>query len=278
VAEFTRERIVEAMTGEILKTFSHHHDMKGDGAGEAPALKVVDVSLPPLFRHVDLEVRRGEIVSLFGRMGCGALEVGEALFGLRELAGGEIVIQGVAGQPAGPRAAKKRGLGFVPVDRKTQGLLITLSAAENLTVAAWSILANRLGMLSRKVMTGRFDLWQKKLNIRVSGGSNQLIDTLSGGNQQKVVLGRWLENDSAVLVLAEPTRGVDVGARAEIYQVLETLADEGIAILVISTDAEEVLKISDRIIVMSRGQITDVVPRQEASLARLAASAAAAQQ
>ena len=277
VAEFNRERIVEAMTGETLKTFSHHHDMKGDGAGEAPALKVIDASLPPLFRDVNLEVRRGEIVSLFGRMGCGALEVGEALFGLRELAGGEVVIQGVTGQPGGPRAAKKRGLGFVPVDRKTQGLLITLSAAENLTVAAWSILANRLGILSRRVMTGRFDLWQKKLNIRSSGGSNQLIDTLSGGNQQKVVLGRWLENKSGVLVLAEPTRGVDVGARAEIYQVLETLANEGIAILVISTDAEEVLKISDRIIVMSRGQITDMVPRDEASLARLAASAAAAQ-
>ncbi|MDW8269926.1 MAG: L-arabinose ABC transporter ATP-binding protein AraG, partial [Anaerolineae bacterium] len=101
------------------------------------------------------------------------------------------------------------------------------------------------------------------------------IDTLSGGNQQKVVLGRWLENKSAILVLAEPTRGVDVGARAEIYDVLKTLAEEGIAILIISTDAEEVLRICDRIVVMSDGRVTDVIPGHLATMARLAASAAA---
>ena len=273
--EFTRERIVEAMTGETLKSFTHHDASKCDGNTGCVALQVVGASLPPFFQDINLEVRQGEIVSLFGRMGCGAMEVGEALFGLRELVSGSMSIQGMDGQPGGPRLAKQRGLGFVPVDRKTQGLFSALSAAENLTVAAWPAIANRLGILSHRAMARRFRVWQERLTIRAPGGSGQQVDTLSGGNQQKVVLGRWLENNSAVLVLAEPTRGVDVGARAEIYEVLESLAAEGMAILVISTDAEEVLRISDRIVVMSRGRITDVVPRAEASMARLTASAAA---
>ncbi len=234
-------------------------------------------TLPSVFYDVDLEVQKGEIVGLFGRMGCGAMEVGEALFGLVELAAGTVTIQGVAGQPKTPRSAKQRGLGFVPIDRKTQGLLRGLSAGENLTVAAWSVLSNPLGILSRQAIAKQYAVWKEKLTIHGAKGSNQEIGTLSGGNQQKVILGRWLENKSEVLVLAEPTRGVDVGARAEIYGVLETLADEGLAVLVISTDAEEVLRISDRIIVMSKGRVTDRMSRSEASLTRLATSAAAVQ-
>ena len=277
VTEFGREHIVEAMTGEALKDFAHHehHPEKEETVTEAAPLTVSGATLPRIFDEVSFEVHRGEILSLFGRMGCGALEVGEALFGLRPMTAGQVTIQGQAGQPKTPIEAKQRGLGFVPVDRKSQGLLSRLSAGENLTVAAWHKLANYLGLLSKRAMAARFQVWQDRLTIRGAGGSSQEIDTLSGGNQQKVVLGRWLENNSAVLVLAEPTRGVDVGARAEIYEVLEALAEEGMAILVISTDAEEVLRISDRIVVMSRGRVTDELRRSEASLARLATSAAA---
>jgi ribose transport system ATP-binding protein len=224
---------------------------------------------------VDLEVHRGEIVGLFGRLGCGALEVGEAIFGLRPLRSGRIIILGQEGQPHGPNQAKRRGLGFVPVDRKHDGLLTGLSVTENLTVASWENLASRLGILRRRALVARYEHWRTKLAIRATGTPVQSIDTLSGGNQQKVVLGRWLENKSAILVLAEPTRGVDVGARAEIYDVLKALAEEGIAILIISTDAEEVLRICDRIIVMSDGRVTDVIPGDLATMARLAASAAA---
>ncbi len=277
VNEFGREKIVEAMTGEALRDFAHHghHPEKKEAVTTAIPLIVAGATLPRVFEEVSFEVHRGEILSLFGRMGCGALEVGEALFGLRPLAAGQVTIQGQTGQPKTPLEAKKRGLGFVPVDRKTQGLLARLSAGENLTVAAWDKIANYMGVLTKRSMAVRFQVWQERLTIQGAGGSDQEIDTLSGGNQQKVVLGRWLENNSAVLVLAEPTRGVDVGARAEIYEVLEALADEGMAILVISTDAEEVLRISDRIVVMSRGRVTDEIRRSEASLARLATSAAA---
>ncbi len=275
VEDFDRARIVEAMTGESLKDFAHHQVDRTQSDDEATLLQVSGISSPPNFEMIDFEVRRGEIVSLFGRMGCGAMEVGEALFGLRPLLGGQMTISGVSGQPNGPRGAKNRGLGFVPVDRKTQGLLRGLSASENLTVAAWNVLSNPLGLLNRRVLGERYKVWKERLTIHGAGGSNQEIGTLSGGNQQKVILGRWLENNSEVLVLAEPTRGVDVGARAEIYEVLESLSDDGLAILVISTDAEEVLRISDRIVVMSRGRVTDSMTREEASLARLAASAAA---
>ncbi|MCO6452023.1 MAG: sugar ABC transporter ATP-binding protein [Caldilineales bacterium] len=275
VTEFSREKIVEAMTGETLKTFVHT-DFEASKASnsEAPALELSAASLPPFFTDVSLRVYKGEIVSLFGRMGSGALEVGEALFGLRELFGGQVNILGQDGQPNGPRQAKQRGLGFVPIDRKTQGIFANLSAGENITVAAWGALAQS-GLLLPRTIATRFDMWRDRLSIRGAGGSKQEMDTLSGGNQQKVVLGRWLENKSSVLVLAEPTRGVDVGARAEIYEVLEALADEGMALLVISTDAEEVLRISDRIIVMSDGRVTDEIERADASMARLAASAAA---
>ena len=254
VATFDRDRIVEAMTGESLKTFEHQDLEREKGKVQTAVLQVTTASLPPLFENVSLEVQKGEIVSLFGRMGCGAMEVGESLFGLRHLASGDISVNGVTGQPANPRAAKKLGIGYVPVDRKTQGLLPVLSAGENLTVAAWNVLSNPLGILSRKTITTKYNKWKEKLSIHGAGGSSQEINTLSGGNQQKVILGRWLENNSAVLVLAEPTRGVDVGARAEIYEVLEELAQDGMTILVISTDAEEVLRISDRIFVMSRGR------------------------
>ena len=278
IDEFSRDNIVEAMTGEKLQAFAHHVHEETSTArkDEAPALNVNGATLPPMFADVSFDVWRGEIVGLFGRMGCGAQEVGESLFGLHELTDGEITIQDVKGNPSGPRDAKNRGLGFVPVDRKTQGIFANLSAGENLTVAAWDHLAKRLGFLSPNVMSERYKVWQERLSIRGAGGSKQEMDTLSGGNQQKVVLGRWLENKSSVLILAEPTRGVDVGARAEIYEVLEKLSADGIAILVISTDAEEILRISDRIVVMSNGVITDVINRADASMARLAASAAAA--
>lgn len=275
IAEFSHARIVEAMTGEVYQPFEPTDVVAGHVAEAAPALKVAGASAPPLFEDVSLDVHKGEIVSLFGRLGCGALEVGEALFGLRPLSSGTVNIMNHDGQPAGPGQAKRRGLGFVPVDRKKEGLLTSLSVTENLTVASWSALASRIGVLRRGILATRYGHWREKLSIRATGDANQLIDTLSGGNQQKVVLGRWLENKSSVLVLAEPTRGVDVGARAEIYDVLESLAGEGIAILIISTDAEEVLRISDRIVVMSDGRVTDVIPRHEASMARLATSAAA---
>lgn len=279
-SEFDRDRIVEAMVGEALEGFSRRRTMP-EGIEEelgAPAmLSVGGLSVQRRFKDVTFSVRPGEILSLFGRLGCGAVDVAETLFGLRTMDSGHVEIQGVRVNPESPSNARSLGIGFVPVDRKTQGIFAGLSAAENLTVSSWDRM-ERWGLLRPKAVDRVFGTWQRRLSIRAPGGPKQPLGTLSGGNQQKVVLGRWLAREVRVLVLAEPTRGVDVGARADIYRLLEDLASEGVAILVVSSDVEEVLRISDRVIVMSRGSVVREFSSQGLTQAALtkAASAAAA--
>ena len=273
VTDFSRNDMIEAMVGRALVEEVRHlqedvHEIT------STVLEMHDASSDQAFTHVDLEVRHGEILSLFGRLGCGALEVAEAVFGLRHLTSGTVTINGRPGPPRNPKDAIARyGVGFVPIDRKVDGLLTVLTVAENLSVASWPWLS-RAGILPRSATTKVFDKWKETLDIRGKGGASQIVETLSGGNQQKVVLGRWLERDSQLLVLAEPTRGVDVGARAEIYHVMREFADRGMAILIVSSDIEEVVRISDTIVVMSRGQIVSRHSASEVDRAQLTREAA----
>ena len=296
-SDFDESALVEAMVGHRLEStidnLQREHAHQPDEAG-APAssagrrhaaatadgaesrrgtLEVRGASLAGHFTDVTLSAYPGEVLSLFGRLGCGALEFAEAMFGLRRLDAGEVVVDGVPGQPRGPWAAIQRGIGFLPTDRKTEGLLTGLSVSENLTVADWSRKAT-WGILRPSQSADAFERWQGELNVSAPQGPRQPIETLSGGNQQKVMLGRWLERGASLLLLAEPTRGVDVGARAEIYRVLARLAERGIAVVVVSSDIEEVLRISDRIVVFSRGRIADVLARDEIDRARLTRAAA----
>lgn len=272
-SSFTRHDMAEAMVGAKLdETVANlHADHAEPGQ---PMLELRGVTLEPFFENIDLTVRSGEIVSLFGRLGCGSMELAESVFGLKRLDSGDMTVAGVEGQVRSPTAAARRGVGFVPVDRKEEGLLTVLTVAENLSVASWSLLT-RMGLLSPKASLKVYERWQDRLAIRGTRGARQVVSTLSGGNQQKVVLGRWLERDSKLLVMAEPTRGVDVGARAEIYRVLRGFADEGLAILVVSSDIEEVLRISDRIMVMSRGVVVAEHPAGGVDRAQLVREAAA---
>ena len=254
VSQFGRKEMVEAMVGhelveEVASLRGEDHEIG------APVLTVQGATADGVFRDVDLEVREGEILSLFGRIGCGALELAESVFGLREMTSGSMQVGEVTGQPSSPKNAISRfGIGFVPVDRKIDGLLTVLNVAENLSVASWPWMT-KAGLLPPKATAKVFHKWSETLDIRGKGGATQIVETLSGGNQQKVVLGRWLERESKLLVLAEPTRGVDVGARAQIYQVLRQFADQGIAVLIVTSDIEEVVRISDTIVVMSRGRV-----------------------
>jgi ribose transport system ATP-binding protein len=154
------------------------------------------------------------------------------------------------------------------MDRKKEGLLPVLNVSENLSVASWPWLT-RLGLLARNLVSGVFDQWHTVLDIRAKGGGNQTVETLSGGNQQKVMLGRWLDRESQLLVMAEPTRGVDVGARAEIYRVLREFAARGMAVLIVSSDIEEVTRISNTILVMSRGRVVAHNQAKDVSQAEL---------
>lgn len=255
VDDFPAERIIEAMVGrELEETMSELAETDETESEARPLLVSKGASLEGAFHDIDLEVRSGEIVSLFGRLGCGALEFAEAVFGLRPLTRGELAIGGVRGQPGSPAEAIGRGVGFVPVDRKTEALLPGLTVGENISVASWDKL--KVGpILPPAASVQTYRRWQETLNIQAAEGAGQAIETLSGGNQQKVVLGRWLEKEAQLLILAEPTRGVDVGARAEIYRVLTELAGRGIAILVVSSDIEEVLRISTRVVVLTGGTL-----------------------
>lgn len=276
VGEFGQQRIVEAMVGHRLENTIEVLDRTtetGSADGEAALLEVRAATVAGLFADVDFNVRAGEIVALFGRLGCGAQEVAEALFGLRRLDSGTVAFGDRDGQPRSPWQAIRYGIGYVPVDRKTEGILTGLSIAENIAIARWAE-ASRAGLLSPRVSRGAFERWRDVLRIAAAQGALQPIDTLSGGNQQKVVLGRWLERGARLLILAEPTRGVDVGARAEIYRVLADLAADGVGILVVSADIEEVLRVSDRVVVLSRGRVAESFVRDDVDRVRLTRAAA----
>lgn len=265
--EFGRDEIVTAMVGHALEENSE--ETSTNQIFGTPILTMKNASSQNYFSRIDLEVHEKEIVSLFGRIGCGALEITGTIFGLQKLDSGSVTINNRKGPPNSPRdAIANYQVGFVPVDRKTQGLLPILTLSENLSVASWPWLT-KLGILSRALVAKVFDKWSPVLDIRAKKGGSQLVETLSGGNQQKVMLGRWLDRKSKLLVMAEPTRGVDVGARAEIYRVLRDFADQGMAVLVASSDIEEVTRISDTIYVLSRGEVVSRHKAGEVTQAQL---------
>jgi ABC-type sugar transport system ATPase subunit len=201
------------------------------------------------------------------------MEVTRALFGSPPAASGSIKIAGREARLGSPAEAKRRGIGFVSEDRKVEGLVLGMKVGENLTLGNWRAIS-RGGIFQSRRERGRAEHWTQVLGIRARGGPAQIVGTLSGGNQQKVVLARWLESQARVLLLAEPTRGVDVGARADIYRVLEELREQGLALVLVSTDMEEVLALSDRVLVFGRGRIVREFDRAHATQQALLAAAA----
>jgi ABC-type sugar transport system ATPase subunit len=224
--------------------------------------------VPGVFADVDLDVGAGEIVGLAGLVGAGKSELLETLFGLRTASAGTVEIDGVQRAIHSPRAAIRSRVGFVPADRKTQGLVLERSVRENLVMAATCRvprLAYPRPAREATVVDNAFS------SLRIKANSPAVsVSTLSGGNQQKVVLGKWLASDPDVLMLDEPTRGVDVGAKAEIYRLLIGAAKDGIGILVSSSETPELRLLCDRIAVMFRGRIVAWLSRDEATEARIA--------
>ena len=196
----------------------------------------------------------GEVVALFGKLGSGAAEIGESAFGLRQLTAGSLQVNAQLSAFRQPPAAIAAGIGFLPADRKAGGAFLVRPVAENVAVASWPNMS-RLGLISDRVEARAFSRWRERLGIRSRNDPKQPMGTLSGGNQQKVLLARWLERDAKALVLIEPTRGVDVGAREDIYRSLRDLASSGVAVLVVTSDYEEAVQVADRSYVMSKGRI-----------------------
>ena len=208
--------------------------------------------LPGVSGDVSFDLHAGEVLGLAGLMGSGSADVMQALFGLQPVAGGTVSVSGKALVIDGPRTAIRAGLGFVPDDRKRAGILPDLSVMHNITIGILDRM-KRAFWLDRGHERAVMDDYGKKLNIRYSNPA-QMVSGLSGGNQQKVILARALAEECRVLLLCEPTRGVDVGAKAEIYALIDGLVKAGIAVLLQSSELPEILRLANRCIVFAAGR------------------------
>jgi ribose transport system ATP-binding protein len=272
VAETDRASMIEAMVGRRISEIARPETSTAIDPGQ-PAIRWTAAASGDDFRDVSLEVHRGEIVAIYGKLGSGAAEVGETAYGLRPVTGGTLEIDGKAATITGPTQGVAAGVGFLPADRKAGGGFMVRPVMENVAVASWGRLAALRQFITRRVEAKAYRRWHDKLRIRSRNDPRQPMGTLSGGNQQKVLLGRWLERSSRVLVLIEPTRGVDVGARLDIYAALRELAADGVAVLISTSDYEEAVQVADRVYVMVKGEIVADLTGASVTTTRLLAAA-----
>jgi ABC-type sugar transport system ATPase subunit len=264
-AELDRPALIHLMVGRALEEMEPPPVQERGGAS---ALRARGVTLPGSVFDIDVDVAPGEIVGLAGLVGAGRSELLETVFGLHRPSAGTIEVEGSQASFRSPRDAIRGGVAFVPADRKLQGLVHEMSVRENLVMASTSSLARFRRPAARRELRVVRESFE---SMRIRAGSPRaLVATLSGGNQQKVVLAKWLATRPRVLMLDEPTRGVDVGAKAEIYQLLFDAAESGVGVLVSSSENPELLTLCDRILVMFRGRIAAELSRDEATEARIA--------
>jgi ribose transport system ATP-binding protein len=255
-AEMTHDAMVRLMVGRDIELSGRRTDRElGEVALEARGLRTAAFPVHGL----DFSIRSGEIVGLAGLVGAGRTELLETVFGITQALGGRLQIGESDLLPSDPFAAIEAGLALVPEDRKRQGLVLEMSVGANLSLAslkrdAWG------GWLNRRRERSISDEMIGRLRVKTLG-REQVVRYLSGGNQQKVVLGKWLAMEPRVLLMDEPTRGIDVGAKQEIYELMEELASRGVAILFVSSEMEEVLRMSDRVLVMHEGRIAGELDR-----------------
>jgi rhamnose transport system ATP-binding protein len=215
-----------------------------------------------VFKDISFEVRKGEIVGLAGLVGAGRSEVARAIFGIDSLDSGEVSIAGKALTNHTPQMAMAAGIGFVPEDRQQQGLVMEMTVMRNATLTVLREV-RRFGLVSQEKEKEIAARWTQRMLLK--GHIEEPVNILSGGNQQKVVLAKWLATKPKLLIVDEPTRGVDVGAKSEVHRTLSQLAKEGMAIIMISSDLPEVIGMADRVLVMHEGKLTAELSRSEAT-------------
>jgi ribose transport system ATP-binding protein len=265
-AEATPDKIVAMMVGRELKNaYFPARSAKPPGA---PVLVVRDLIVPGTKHAVSFVAERGEILGFAGLVGSGRTELMETIFGVAPASSGSMSVAGKPYAPRRPRDAIDRGVYLAPEDRKKHGLVLPMTVAENISlpdVESYS----RLHFLNRRTERRVAEAEVARLRTRTPSVFQKVVN-LSGGNQQKVVLGKWLAMDPRVLILDEPTRGIDVGAKAEIYRHIASLADRGISILMVSSDMEEILGMSDRVVVMHERRVRGILPREGLTPERIA--------
>ena len=258
-SETSPNELVAMMVGRDLESFYARDYCDMDKA--EVALEVKNLSQTGVFEDISFSVHKGEILGFSGLVGAGRSEIMEAIFGATRLTSGEVILGGKPVHFKNPMQAIKAGIALVPEDRKKQGLVLGNSVAFNLTLSSLRFYMNGIAISERK--RGEvIDHYSQRLRIKAASPEIE-AGSLSGGNQQKVVLAKWLYSDSDIIIFDEPTRGIDVGARREIYEIINNLVENGKTVVVISSDMEEIMGVSDRILVMYEGTIAGEIQKKD---------------
>ena len=273
LADFPPEDMIRAMVGRKLD--SHYPDLPPVPEDAPIALRVKNLTRPPLVNDVTFDVRRGEIVGLAGLVGAGRTELVRAIAGADTPASGSVEVDGVAHTIRVPADGIRAGIAFITEDRKAQGLVLGMTVRENITLAHLEDFLNREHFIDRTKETHAASKFIAELRIRTPSGE-QIVRNLSGGNQQKVVLAKWLVGKAGVFLFDEPTRGIDIGSKAEIYTLMVELLKGGAGIVMVSSDLPEVLGMSHRILVLRDGHVVSEFDRAQATPDKIIAIATGA--
>jgi rhamnose transport system ATP-binding protein len=267
-ADVTREGLVREMVGrEVAEFFARGEHQPGD-----VVLRVTGLTKPGAFADVSFELRRGEVLGFAGLVGAGRTDVGLALFGIAPAEAGSIELDGRRLDIRSPRQALRHGIAYLSEDRRHLGLSLPQSVTANVTLPRLREYVSRFGLLNGSAERAAADQFRRRLGIRTAT-LQTAVELLSGGNQQKTMLAKWLNTQPRVLILDEPTRGIDVGAKTDVHRIIDELARSGIAIILISSELAEVLAMSDRVLVMREGRQTATLARAEATQERVMTAA-----
>ncbi len=264
-ADLSIDEIVKRMVGREM---GNHFPRKQAVPTDEVVLEVRDLRRKGETETASFSLRRGEILGVAGLMGAGRTELARAIFGADPVDGGEILVGGQAVTIQSPRDAIRNGIGYLSEDRKSFGLALGMPVKDNITMAFLEEVTGRSGRIRRDVERSVSERFVRDLNIRTPSIS-QIVKNLSGGNQQKVVIAKWLFRNANVLIFDEPTRGIDVGAKYAIYELMDKLAADGKAIMMISSELPEILGMSDRVMVMCQGRVSGFLDRAEATQERI---------
>jgi ABC-type sugar transport system ATPase subunit len=266
-SEASESKLIHLMVGREVGLFP-----KVDVPIGKPVLEVRDLSGRSGIRNVSFKVHKGEIVGLAGLIGAGRTEVARLICGADRPTGGQILVDGKEVRINSPADAVAHGIGWVPEDRKQHGLVLGMDIKQNTTLAILRRISNRFGAVRLRKEREISAQYRKTLSIATSDLS-KIVKYLSGGNQQKVVLAKWLSTEPKILIMDEPTRGIDIGAKAEFHALMSRLAGQGMGILMISSEMPEIMGMSDRVIVMCQGRVTGEFQRGNLSQVEIMTSA-----
>lgn len=251
ISNVTQDQIVTSMVGKQLENF---YPKEHNADSSITQFEVKGLTREPYFRDVSFHIAKGEVLGVSGLLGSGKTELLKALFGDLKVDSGTMAVNGKTIKVKKPMEAIKQGISYLTADRKQEGLIMDLSIYHNLSLSSLKQFIGGLGLVNRKKEQQVSDQFIEQVNVKASS-PHLTVRSLSGGNQQKVVFGRWMMTHPIVFIMEEPTRGVDVGAKSEIYRVMNDLTEQGISILMVSSDIPELVAMSDRVIVLREGQM-----------------------